>query len=77
MFHHPDQLMALNSSHLHDLKTENDRWHLATKVMQAQQQQPKQYAIQRSALHSRIHEFFHKLARPTWEAVVKPILKAS
>lgn len=63
MFHHPDQLMALNSSHLHDLKTENDRWHLATKVIQAQQaaQQPNRLSF----LYSLVSQFFTKPARPT------------
>jgi len=72
MFHHPDQIMILNTSHLHDLKTENDRWHLAAKVMQAQQTVHRPYPTPFTSFSALVNQFFNKLARSTWQAVVKP-----
>lgn len=72
MFHHPDQLMALNNSHLHELKAEHDHWQFATKVMQAQQPADNPQPHKLGALRIIVRHVLHKLARPAWQTAVKP-----
>ena len=72
MFHHPDQLMTLNTSHLRELKAENDQWHLATKVMQAQRPVRNYHPNLLGAFYARVCQLLHKLTRPAWKTIVKP-----
>lgn len=71
MFHHPDQLMTLATTHMQELKTENDQWQLATKLVQSQQRTNKDQPDKLTILRTLVSQWGYKLSRPMREAVVK------
>jgi len=71
MNHHPDQMMTMATINMQEMQAETARWRLATVVLKAQQATSQDQPSQFDTLRTWISQFVHKLARPTWEAVVK------